>query len=308
VVSEAWLNQQDRWQSFLVDIEAQIAAFSTKGLSTTESQQLKSAGMGIVDAGALVKSVGLTAGFKMLPKGAVHEIVGSMSLGSPLRKLFLSMGPGAVATARTIFYQEIAAGSHPRVIAKRFMDELELTRHRAILIARTESIRAYRAAQAQSYAANSDVVIARRRMCARDGRTCFLCWAEDGTVYPHGEPSPDHPGCRCGYVPVVIGLDDPGITGEEAFVRLSDGEQEDILGPGRYKLYADGKRDLRDFVGVKDDPTWGPTLRAKPIATVNQEVLHGIKAAPQMIHTDEMSIAAARPSVGQVLKSGTLKT
>jgi len=286
-VSPAWLYQQERWTEFQAEIQAQIDGYAKKAGQAALGMQKNGFLQGSKDAKELVATAGVQTGFKMLPTSAFDAMVGALTDKSPLHDLFAAMAPNAVQKAREIFAVGIAAGDHPTVIAKRFQDELTTTKQRSVLIARTESARAYTTAQKANYEANSDVVVASRWVSARDSRTCPLCWAKDGTIIPHGELVGFHPGCRCALAPVVKYLDVARKTGEEVLAEREanqPGYAKDVLGPARYELWKSGKIALKDVVQDVDHPRWGRGVRAKTLAQLQKEIEAGAtgKALPSL--------------------------
>ena len=123
------------------------------------------------------------------------------------------------------------------------------------------------------YKENQDVLNGVQYSAALDRRTCLICASDDGRYFPFAKDGGDHAGpilprhplCRCVYVPVTkswrqlekaeklkpgVSLDKKGaftgkvldtITYNQWLKTLSKREQIDILGPGRYKLWSEGR-------------------------------------------------------------------
>ena len=162
-ISPAWFFQSEQWSTLLIETRKQISGLSAIAYKESIEAQGRSVDMATGHAAALVKASGVRGGFVMLPKEAFVDIIGSLSDGSPLKALFAAMGEDAVAVARHIFAAGIAAGDNPRKIGSELKKALKnQTRNRCILIARTESLRAYRTAQSRNFERNSDVVVAMR--------------------------------------------------------------------------------------------------------------------------------------------------
>jgi SPP1 gp7 family putative phage head morphogenesis protein len=71
--------------------------------------------------------------------------------------------------------------------------------------------------------------------------------------------------CRCVPVPLLAG-DSPDVTpGTEAFAALDEDMQREILGPGKFDLYAAGDVTLDDLVAETYSARWGPGLREKSL-------------------------------------------
>ncbi len=229
-----------------------------------------------------------------LPVEAVQHLAGAAGPGSPLGELLAALGADTGRRVRERLVTGLAAGKHPNAIARALRDEAGLALSRAETIARTEVLRAYRAASLASYRANPGVVRAFRRVAGKDTRACILCLALDGQEQPTGELLATHPRCRCAVVAVTRAWEElgfpsevqkladgaeasrPGQTqerGEAWFRRQGSETQRAMLGPGGFALYQQGAR-LRDFVAVQDSPDWGPTLRRKRLG----EVAAGLRA------------------------------
>jgi len=98
--------------------------------------------------------------------------------------------------------QGILRSEHPRVIAKRFEDIAKMSKYRAEMIARTETIRAFNTAAEQRYKAAG--VKRWKWLAADDERMCSQCAARDRKIYEMGDEIPPlHPHCRCTQAPVI---------------------------------------------------------------------------------------------------------
>lgn len=280
-MGRSWAGQLDRLEYLLAEIRVQADRFIVDAERQTLKAQKASVKAGARDARELVKASGVSSGFHLLPSAAVQDIVGLLSDGSPLNDLFKVVTPTAVADARGIFVDGIAAGDNPREIGRALSRSISGIGGRGILIARTESIRAYTTAQLRNYANNSDIVDGWRWSSSRDGRTCPICLALDGTVYHHGEFAPRHPGCRCATVPIVKYRDRPRGTGEE-WLRAQPVEyQKQTLGPARYRLFASGNANLQDMIRLSHSPKWGPQAKLRSLTELKAKIAAGLGNAAQ---------------------------
>lgn len=97
-----------------------------------------------------------------------------------------------------------------------------------------------------------------------DSKTCGMCWAMHGRWFPLETPFYSHPRCRCLAIPAMEqSLID---TGPIWFADLSDEEQLEILGRGRYDLYKSGRVTLADMVMEREHPLWGPIRDLRPVS------------------------------------------
>jgi SPP1 gp7 family putative phage head morphogenesis protein len=213
----------------------------------------------------------ITTTWSHLPSGAVTELVGRASDGSPLRDLFLEIAPTAAQRVEDTLISAVVQGLHPTETARELRNVFGVGLNRALNIARTETITAYREGTRQTYRQNTDVLEGWIWHSALGPTTCAACWAMHGTLHSADEKLDGHPRCRCAMVPFTKswealgfeGLPDtrPDIPrGTELFNRASAATQLSVLGPKGYALYKAGKVDLVDFLGRKDNPRWG-TMR-----------------------------------------------
>lgn len=160
------------------------------------------------------------------------------------------------AALRRELIRGVAAGSNPRETARRIMRRTEgrfnggLTR--ALVIARTETLDAHRAAAQLGQTAHADVLSGWMWLSRLDTRTCPSCWAQAGTLHPLSESGPDdHQQGRCARMPVTKSWRDLGFDVDEPpslapspaeqFEALTVAQQKQILGPARYDAWTRGE-------------------------------------------------------------------
>lgn len=130
---------------------------------------------------------------------------------------------------------------------------------RAVTVARTETLRAYREGNRASYQA-SGVVAGWRWLATLTTRSCAFCWSMHGSVHPLNAPMATHPRCRCTSVPVLkaaFGGDEPTQTGPDVFAELDAAQQRAVLGGAKYRAYSAGAITLEDLAGTKRTREWG---------------------------------------------------
>jgi SPP1 gp7 family putative phage head morphogenesis protein len=260
------LSDSRRYRMLQTQVEAQMTLYQAAVGQEIAEQQLRSMALGIAHAAQLAEGVGLRALFTELPIAAIEGMAGQTVTGAPLGDLLLQIGRSAKREIEQQLVTGIALGDNPRVVGKRIAARVgAISKARAITIARNESVRVYTMAQARSYEANSDVITEGRVISARDGRTCAMCWAQDGTSVPLGTDIYRHVACRCAIIPVPRygGLPDRR-TGVQEFDLLDEQEQLQILGPGRLELYQQGVP-LQDMYRLDTGGEWGNTLRLIPL-------------------------------------------
>lgn len=292
----AWLDSDARYRALIAAIEEAhrtLADEVTPAVSDAQADMVGDATrsaqtLAEAAAGAAPANVGIT--WAALPTAAIDNLIGFASDGSPLSDLFDAIGPDMAVNARNALVASLAAGEGAADTARRLDGVLNVGRARATNIARTETMRASREASRQSYEANADVVTGWRWVSAMTTRTCAACWAMQGTLHTNDETLDGHQQCRCVMVPAtrswaeITGDDSipdtrPEIAdGTEAFGRMTEGQQREVLGPSLYGLMSEGRITLSDCVVRESDPRWGTMRRA---ATVD-EALANAQAAQRV--------------------------
>jgi HK97 family phage portal protein len=266
-LSESVVARQQEFRDLLDAIERHILTFSATAGETTAENQALFLRLGIDHSKKLAEAAGAEA-FVSVRIAALDSLIGFASDGTPLADLFAELGPDMSAQARTAIFSGVLAGENPRQIASRLDGPLGSGRARALNVARTESLRAYREAARKNYEANADILQEQVWYSAVDERTCPACWAMHGTRHPLGAILDGHPQCRCTMIPVVKGEPYDGETGAELFERLGAEEQEQILGPSIYELYQAGDVSISDLAVQESHERWGTMRRPATAAEV----------------------------------------
>jgi hypothetical protein len=186
----------------------------------------------------------------------------------------------AQAAVRRELIRGVAAGSNPRVTARRILERVEgrfnggLTR--ALNISRTETLDAHRAAAALGQSQHTDVLAGWTWLATLDRRTCPSCLAQHGSEHPASEPGPfDHQQGRCSRLPRTKSWRELGFDIEEPpsllpdagqwFTDLPEADQRVILGPGRYAAWADGRFPMSDWSARRTTPGWRDSYGVAPV-------------------------------------------
>lgn len=282
-ITPNWLYRQDRMLQLLSATRARGARYGRLGSREAEAVQRDAARMGARHAGqsvlAATREARVTSAFVRLPVPAVERLVGAIADGSPLADVFAPYGDDAARRVGQAMAQEMAiAGSPDRIatavrraasagldgLPTALRKELTMTRDRAVLIARTESLRAYRGALTDSFALNDDVVEGWYWHSALDERTCPICVAMHGTVYRADQAWPgSHPACRCGCAPLVAGRR-PRTTGAQWLRTRPEAEQLARLGRARLARFKE-TGDLSELTTATDHPRWGGGRKLTPL-------------------------------------------
>lgn len=270
-VPRSKLIRLERYRRLVAQIRVEMQGYLNQVATQIAEQQRLLLELGISQSSDILRTIltdgGLYTGFDVLPIDALETIIGLAGDGSPLFKLLQASYPDAVEGLTQALVDAILKGVNPRETARLMRNGFGAGLNRALNIARTEQLRAYRLASLQNYE-RSGVVEGYKRLSARDTRVCPACLlADNGQVYPLSTPFDEHPQGRCTPVPVVKGL--PVVTwqtGEAWFMSLDAASQLDILGKGRFNAWQAGVFDLAALVSRKVDPVWGGSLVTTPLA------------------------------------------
>lgn len=214
--------------------------------------------------------------WQRLPTAVLEEFAGITAVGSPVRRLLSELPGQGGRVVERVLIQSLATGAHPREMARRMRSEMGMALNRALTIARTEGMRAYREASRHSYLANSRVVHGWVWHATLGPRTCAACLAMHGSYHELRAPLGSHPRCRCTMIPVVASwkelinrkLSPPPLqieTGEDWLVRQSAAMQEQVLGEKGRSLWLSGELELGDFVRRGQSTEWGVTRTAASV-------------------------------------------
>lgn len=286
----SWLYETQRLENIKKLIDSQMSGYARFGLTTV--QQLQRIGLLLGQQGAMAMlnatvPVGVKWTFGLPSTRAITALVGATAKGSPLADLFAGFGREAAENVGNALVRGVSLGDNPRKVAREVQDALGIERARALTISRTEMIRAYRSANLETYQANSDVCEQWRWTAAKQGRTCAVCLAMDGSLHDLSEEFASHPNCRCVPAPVTkswqdvlgpLGIDTSGIpetsasaanyqSGADWFDEQDAAMQQRILGSkAAYAAYKAGVLSLSDLVGTAHDPDWGGSRYQKSLS------------------------------------------
>lgn len=277
--SISWLYELERLQTLQAQTEAEIAKFAQYAIDAILVEQREAIITAQRNSEILTRASfprGVNVSFNRLPKSVFENLIGFLQDGSPLSSLLDKLPGEAGKAVADGLKNGLLLGWNPKKTADAIRESLGGNLARALRISRTETLRSYREATRQTYQANNNILQGWRWSSARNERTCAMCWALDGSIHPLDEPMEEHVCGRCSQIPVSkswkelgfdideIELGQPG-TGIEAFGKLSNTVQTNILGPAKYAAWKEEKFTLSDLVGRKTNLDWGATLYEKSL-------------------------------------------
>jgi SPP1 gp7 family putative phage head morphogenesis protein len=279
-VSQSRLLRLERYQYLLAQARAEVSAYARWAEEFITQQQREAGWLGIENAAqALISAYGRSGRvgsfFDLLPREAVESMAGALRDGSPLSSLLNQLGRESAMGISNSLVDAIASGINPRETAKVLIgavqDGASLGLDRALRIARTEQLRAYRTMSQAQYK-KSGVVTRYKRIATRDTRTCPACLFTDGQAYELDHEFEEHVNGRCALVPEVRGLREPAWTvGRDWFMGLGAEEQRQILGSEYFEAWQDGAFDLNDLVRRVPNATWGASYQVTPLSKLLRE-------------------------------------
>lgn len=253
-----------RTRNLLMQAEALFNQYSREVGDTIHREQAVAVAQAQSDARALIEKgfgtppVGVGLPFVALPQQAIGQLVATLQPGAPVRRLLDEFGPDAAAAVERELIVGVASGRSPRQTARAISDAIGGHESRALTIARTETLRAYRGSTLEVYKQNTKLLRGWQWHCARSVRTCPVCLALDGQVFAVDEPFRSHVNCRCSAIPLVRGSTvDMGQTASEWFDEQPAELQRNTLGPMAYEAFQKGEVQLTDFVSLSRSRTWG---------------------------------------------------
>lgn len=265
MITPARLLQMERYKALIADARREQAQYSEWLANSIADDQRQAVGQGITDAQQLIEAAGMDAkiasmAFDHINTGAVEFMAGFAGDGTPLYDLLRASYPESVVRLTDALVQGLARGVGPRATAALMQKHMAGNLDRALLIARTEQLRALRAGSLEQMK-QSNVVNGYIRRAQRNSQTCAACLALDGTYQKSAEVFKSHPACRCYAQPVLRYGKTPSFpSGPEWLAKQPESVQRSVLGKGKFELFKDGKLDWGQVAQVHEDPVWGPTI------------------------------------------------
>lgn len=180
----------------------------------------------------------------------------------------------------------VQVGAHPTEIARRAVrasqamgEVIDGGMARALNIARTEVLDAYRESAMLTEQANADVLDGWIWVAKLGAHTCRSCWAKHGTVHKLDEPGPiDHPQGRCARVPKTKSWEELGVGGVEEvpspeldavkeFKKLTEEQQRYILTDNGWEEWKAGRWPRARWAKLEEPDGWRPFYRAAKAPT-----------------------------------------
>jgi len=283
-VSEGWLARQGRYQTLIAQHEALTLDFLRAAMATIEGVKdeaidlahadapaLTTAAMGPAPADALAR---VQSSFSRLPSDQLNRLLHNAADERPLGSLLLEVVPESTQAVKDAMASGVARGAGVRDIARDVRVASGMAQQRALLISRTEVIRAYRETSRELYERSPAV---KGWLWWAEVNACPVCSAEHGSEHDLSETLDSHPSCRCTMLPVTLSWRELGYdlpdgrpalqSGSERFAGLAEADKLAIVGRARLDAYNAGEITLQDMVRETRHPRWGA---GKRVATLRE--------------------------------------
>jgi hypothetical protein len=266
-VTEQLVRRSERFQALERQMAEQVQRFNTDAAGIIADAQATALDAGMQSARFAITASypsAFAATFNRLNISAVEAIIGFAGDGSPLLALLMKDFGAGVNGLINALVTGVAMGQSVKQIVRAMVDGMGMGLDRAILIARTETQRAYRMGSVEQYR-ESGVVTGFMRLVKKEG-ACLGCLLLDGETFETADELDDHPNGRCTAVPIVRGVELPTWEkGPEWLKDQPEAKQREIMGDARYELWKNGVP-LEDMTSKAHDEVWGDSPRPTPIS------------------------------------------
>lgn len=238
-------------------------------------------GLGVDAQGPLIASQlppGAQIEFSTVPENQVSAVVNRAA--QQIHAVTWPLAAEAVAAMKARLIRGMAMGGRAGAIVQRVLSLLEGEFNgglaRALNIARTEILDAYRAAGMLAQHANAAVFSGWQWISRLSVTTCPSCWSKHGNIYPITEPGPwDHQSGRCTRAPVLRSWRELGFNipeppsavrdAQATFWALPRADQLQIMGLRRLDLLERGDISWADLSTRRTTPGWRPSFVVTPL-------------------------------------------
>lgn len=273
-ITEAMILRNSRFQNLMYQSRNEYSKFADEFEDKVTALQVENLTDGVNDAANVLQAARTEAGiqfaFEKLNTNAINMFFGFSADGSPLKSLLMKSYGEATNGILDALATGLAKGMNPIKVAKLMSEGFGMGLQRALTIARTEQLRAYRMGSLEQYR-SSGVVSQYKRLAKKDDKTCLGCLFADGETFANEEDFAEHPNGRCVIIPVVNGVNAPTWeTGKQWFEKLPEDRQRGILGDTRFNAWQSGTP-LDQMSMLKTDATWGGSFVPTPLNVLNEK-------------------------------------
>jgi hypothetical protein len=240
----------DRFTTYL-SVAIGAASVASIALGLTHSSQLMTAITGNKVAG--------------LDSGGVQALLNYLRRDGPLYARLQMITTSTLDNVIKTIVEGVASGFNPKKIAGLIQDAFGGGLTDALRNMRTVQLWSYRDSARANYMASDGIVTGWIWWAELDELTCEACVAEHGSIHPLDEQLDGHYNCRCAALPYIEGLTEPTQTGEEWYNTLTEAQQKDLLGPGKYAAFQEGKFQFSQLSKQTPNEVYGSMRVATPL-------------------------------------------
>ncbi len=187
-----------------------------------------------------------------------------------LAGLFGTLGKNAAKGIEDVLVLALTLGDRVSSIAESIKTVLDEPRWRSIAIAATEMFRIFNDGLLSNYKVNAHVIIGWSWQCKLSPHSCACCVALHGTIHKLTETLEDHVNGECQPLPYWSGQE-LGQSGTDWFNEQDEATQRAILSTNvAYDLWKSGGATLQDFIGIRHDPGYEPSVYQKSVKQIKQ--------------------------------------
>ena len=194
IITQQMVWKAERYKALQAQMAAELKKYGNDtAVATISAAQKQYAMLGIDSAQAAINaSYGPMGGaFNRINVSAVQSMIGLAGDGSPLRTLLAASYDDAAQGMLDALVNGMARGLGPAQVAREMANGFGMGLDRALLIARTETARAYRTASTEQYR-QSGVVTGFKRL-VHTSTACLACLMLSGEKFDAADELDDHP-------------------------------------------------------------------------------------------------------------------
>lgn len=271
VITEQMLYKQTTYRRWIASLQKQIDIYSDKAIDIIDQGVTDSFVLGVKSANDILttsyQSIGaMNPYWEMVDKNGVETLYGFLGSekNAPLYNLIKTSYGTQVDEITSAMLTSYMRGFTVGTMAQAMMEASSMTLNRALLIAQTETARAYRFGQAEQYRKSGRVEYFVRFV--NKYTACLACLALDGEKFKLEDDLYDHPRGCCNVIAKVKGV--PMLKWERAqdwIKKQPEAYQRQVMGNSRYEIWKSGQLDIKDMVGHTDSPIWGMSPSVKSL-------------------------------------------
>jgi hypothetical protein len=259
----------ERYQALLRQVRQEFARFTAEMEATVQAGRVAHGVLGVEHSAAnTALALGqpeLAGQFNRVNVAAVESMAAVLEEEAPVGALLQQAWPGSMVRMTEALATGTALGWNPRKTERAMREAGRSVLQRALLIARTEQLRAYRTASLANYRA-SGVLKGYKRLASKSARTCLACLVADGEFFTLDQAFEEHPAGRCTMVPVLASGEAPEWEpGRVWLERQPATTQRQVLGPAAFEAWRAGAVRLEDLVERHEHPVWGGALQVRSL-------------------------------------------